>query len=98
MKTIKLYQCEVCGLKSENEEEVLQCEAQGKKNRFSKDDKVKIFWEGEWVLVRVENITFEENSHAPVYEVENIEPGHHGEGDFTLAYEGSIRSLSHFTE
>ena len=69
METI--YKCEICGYESENKKKVQKCEARGRKNKFSINEKVdaRVAGIGGFVIVkaRVRKVLFQKRTHKAVY-------------------------------
>jgi len=64
MKTT--YKCEICGLSSQNKDEVQRCEAQGVKSKFSVGEEVEYILDNEkkqWGRAKVSAILFKERTH-----------------------------------
>ena len=73
------YECQFCGFRSQNKEEVERCEAQGVKSKFSVDEEVEYlskFDKGkeQWVRATIVAVHFEERTHK--IKCYNIKPGH----------------------
>lgn len=64
-----IYECEICGFRSQNKEEVQRCEAQGAKNKFSVGEEVEYRHIKQWERVKVQSVLFFEKTHRIKYVV-----------------------------
>lgn len=70
MKT--LYECEVCGMQSEDQERVARCEANQKRPKYHEGDKVLFLFpeeEGVWLEGTITDVQIEEGTHKGIYEI-----------------------------
>lgn len=70
---IRNYSCEVCGLSSENEEAVRQCEELGSKAKYSVGQRVTFLYKPHRdrleITGEITNIHFEEKTHKVSYTI-----------------------------
>jgi hypothetical protein len=72
-----LYECEICGFVSANQEKVSACEAKGRPHRFQVGEELRVFYYGpeieDYVMASIAGIKHERLTHRPLYELELID-------------------------